>query len=114
MKKASCVSAIVLLLTFCLLIGSALAGEFEEGKKIFDNNCQICHGKDGSGNGPASAALSPKPADFRSPAFWKHTTRQQMIHTIKNGKRMMPAWPFSQKEVNAVLDYISHAFKPTQ
>lgn len=114
MKKASYITAIVFLFTFLIFAGPVLADEFQAGQKIFTNNCQICHGADGAGNGPASVSLSPKPADFRSPAFWQKTTRQQMEHTIKNGKAMMPAFSFSQKKVNAVLDYISHKFKPAQ
>lgn len=112
MKKASCITTIVLLLTSFLFAGPVLANQFKRGQKIFTQNCQICHGADGAGNGPASAALTPKPADFRSPTFWKTVTRQQMEHTIKNGKGPMPAFSFSHKKIKAVLDYISHKFKP--
>lgn len=112
MKKASCITAVVLLLTSFLFTGLVRGDEVQAGKKIFEGNCEICHGKNGAGDGPASVSLNPKPADFRSPAFWQKTTRQQMEHTIKNGKGMMPAFSFSEEKVKAVLDYITHTFKP--
>ncbi|HEY8270384.1 MAG TPA: cytochrome c [Pseudobdellovibrionaceae bacterium] len=31
------------------------------GKKIFATNCAMCHGNEGKGDGPAGAALNPKP-----------------------------------------------------
>lgn len=44
---------------------SALAA----GKATFDNQCAACHGTTGRGDGPAAAALSPKPANFNDKAF---------------------------------------------
>ena len=35
-----------------------------EGMKIFSTICAVCHGEAGKGNGPASAALNPRPANF--------------------------------------------------
>ncbi|HRH67323.1 MAG TPA: c-type cytochrome, partial [Bacteroidia bacterium] len=37
--------------------------ELEEAKKIYNTTCWSCHGLDGTGTGPASAAINPKPAD---------------------------------------------------
>jgi mono/diheme cytochrome c family protein len=36
-----------------------------EATQIFSTRCMACHGPDGRGDGPASASLSPKPANFR-------------------------------------------------
>ena len=50
------------------------------GKQIFTTTCVPCHGPGGHGDGPAAAALNPRPANFSSPAvagesdgalFWK-------------------------------------------
>jgi mono/diheme cytochrome c family protein len=54
--------------------------EMEDAKKIYNTTCWTCHGLDGKGTGPASVAITPKPADHTSQAvqsesdgalFWK-------------------------------------------
>ena len=35
-----------------------------KGKDLFTQNCVSCHGADAKGDGPASAALTPKPANL--------------------------------------------------
>jgi len=56
------------------------AGAAAEGKKIFMMTCSPCHGTSGRGDGPAAAALNPKPANYTTKAisaesdgalFWK-------------------------------------------
>lgn len=42
------------------------AAAVAEGKKIFVSMCAICHGESGKGNGAASVALEPHPANFLS------------------------------------------------
>jgi mono/diheme cytochrome c family protein len=34
------------------------------GERIYRAQCQVCHGVDGYGNGPAAATLYPPPTDF--------------------------------------------------
>ncbi|WP_246058930.1 c-type cytochrome [Shimia litoralis] len=36
----------------------------DEGAKIYSENCAMCHGPDGRGNGENAAGLSPKPVDL--------------------------------------------------
>ena len=45
----------------------------KEGKKLYAQLCAVCHGDKGKGDGVASVALSPKPADFRKELFYKQT-----------------------------------------
>lgn len=37
-----------------------------EGKKIYESMCVVCHGDKGKGNGAASVSLNPHPANFLS------------------------------------------------
>lgn len=35
-----------------------------EGAKVFESNCQACHGPQGNGDGPAGQSLDPKPKNL--------------------------------------------------
>lgn len=45
----------------------------KNGKALYQQLCAICHGDKGKGDGLASAALNPKPANFVSDKFNKQT-----------------------------------------
>lgn len=36
----------------------------QDAKSVYDDKCASCHGAGGAGDGPAAAALTPKPAPF--------------------------------------------------
>ena len=105
---------------FILFLGALLfpmaavaEDQFDEGKNLYKDKCVICHGLLGNGDGPASAAFSPPPADFTNPKFWQRQDIDQFIaNTVKNGHPPMPAFNLPPEEIKAIVDYISHAFKP--
>lgn len=63
----------------------------EKGKKIFNNLCWSCHGKDGKGTGPASSSLKPKPADFTSDIIQKQVDGE-LFYKISEGRGNMAAY----------------------
>jgi mono/diheme cytochrome c family protein len=50
---------------------AAAAGDAAKGKELFAGagTCWTCHGKEGKGDGPAAAAIEPKPRDLSSGEF---------------------------------------------
>lgn len=73
-------------------------GDEEAGKKTYDLLCASCHGTTGKGDGPAAAAMTPKPADFTDGKLMKTLSDQFLFDIIKNGgasvgkSPLMPAW----------------------
>jgi mono/diheme cytochrome c family protein len=115
MRTVLALAALGLLLATSLsLPRTARADEYAQGKKLYSDKCQICHGLKGDGNGPAGAALSPKPADFTNPKFWQGETDKKITNTVENGHGMMPSFDLKPAEINDIIDYLSHTFKPTQ
>ncbi len=38
-----------------------------QGKKLYEQNCALCHGANGDGKGPAGVAFKPPPRTFNTP-----------------------------------------------
>jgi mono/diheme cytochrome c family protein len=56
-----------------------------KGKSIFQINCASCHGAAGHGDGPASAALNPKPRNFTE-GYWRYGGGlARVVRTITEG-----------------------------
>ncbi len=104
-----------------LLLGAALfltktakADEYAQGKKLYSEKCQLCHGVKGDGNGPAASAFSPKPANFTDPKFWQGDVDKKITDTIENGHGMMPAFDLKPGEIKDIIDYLTQTFKPAR
>ena len=76
------------------------------GQKLFAANCASCHGVAGRGDGPAGAALSPKPADLAAMAG-RHPDGD-FAWKIANGRGPMPAWNgrLSEKNIWDLVNFI--------
>jgi len=57
----------------------------EKGKASYAANCLVCHGAAGDGNGPAGAALNPKPRNFIKDAYKKGDKVEQVFESISKG-----------------------------
>jgi mono/diheme cytochrome c family protein len=57
----------------------------ETAADVFKNRCTPCHGVHGVGDGPAAAALNPKPRNYIDPAWQKSVTDDQLKKTTLYG-----------------------------
>ena len=56
-----------------------------KGKTVFQINCASCHGATGHGDGPASAALNPKPRNFTE-GYWRYGGGlARVVRTVSEG-----------------------------
>jgi high-affinity iron transporter len=88
----------------------AIAPSLENGKKVFAQNCAVCHGVKGFGDGPAAASLDPKPVNFHDLEFIQDNSPYAFYRVIKNGVTgtAMPSWEYqlSQQEKWDVIKYV--------
>lgn len=98
--------SLVLSIVAPLLVFQAVAktADKPDGAAVFKEKCTMCHGPDGKG----FAAI--KTPDFTDPKWQASITDDQIIETIKNGKKGTPMPPFGDKlsedEIKAVAAYI--------
>jgi len=115
MKRISIYVAVGLFLGITLMGTENVKGdEYAQGKKLYSDKCQICHGVKGDGNGPAASALSPRPANFTHPKFWQGDVDKKITDTIENGHGMMPAFDLKPGEIKDIIDYLTQTFKPAR
>jgi putative copper resistance protein D len=82
--------------------------------QIYQQNCMVCHGVQGRGDGPAARAMRPPPADLT-----QHVTAHtegELWWFVTNGVAgtQMPAWKNSLSDNDRwdVINYITKAFAP--
>jgi mono/diheme cytochrome c family protein len=65
-----------------------------QGKQIYDDKCAACHGAAGKGDGPAAAALNPKPVNLTDKNFMQTLPIDCQFFVIAEGVRGtgMPPW----------------------
>jgi len=57
----------------------------EQAKQMFAGVCAMCHGLDGTGNGPAAETLKPKPRNYTDAAWQASVTDEDLKMTILKG-----------------------------
>jgi mono/diheme cytochrome c family protein len=107
----------IMLLACCAVMFSTMlsthATDVEEGKKLYGQYCGSCHGQSGKGDGPAAAALNPKPRDHTDKAYMSKLTDDDLLKVIKNGgasvgkSPLMPPWGASLND-NQIKDVIAY------
>jgi mono/diheme cytochrome c family protein len=101
-----------------LLSSNALADYSKsfEGYRIFKTNCFVCHGTDGSGNGPLASKLSVTPADLTSKGKMGQRSDRDLFRIIEGSmahgqvSNDMPKWRFTlpQTQINSLITYIRY------
>jgi mono/diheme cytochrome c family protein len=59
--------------------------DMKAAKEMFDTRCSPCHGPNGRGDGPAAAALTPKPRNYTDRTWQSSVTDDQIKKTIVLG-----------------------------
>lgn len=97
-------TALLLALGTVVLTVPLRAADEPDGAALFKQKCSMCHGADGKGY----AAI--KTPNFTDPKWQAGITDDQIVETIKNGKKGTPMPPFKDKlkdeEIQALLKQV--------
>ncbi|MBI4537360.1 MAG: cytochrome c [candidate division NC10 bacterium] len=112
----------VVVAVFQLMGVAWAAGDVAKGKAKYQELCAACHGASGKGDGPAAAALNPKPRNHTDAAYMNKLKDQQLFDFIKKGGQamgkspLMPAWSgqLTDAQIQDLVVYIRtlHRRKP--
>ncbi len=93
---------------------AALDPRWENGKRIYEGQCRVCHGDNGSGSRWTTSVLSPAPRNFTTPLSRHELDDERMIHAVTNGRQGTAMISFSERlsttDIEDVVDYIRGAF----
>jgi high-affinity iron transporter len=95
--------------------GTAAAADPVKGQAVYMANCMACHGAAADGNGPAAAALKPRPTNFSSAAWWEGKDDARVRSAIKSGKpgtAMMPFSQLSNDDLTHLVAFLRTKIKP--
>ena len=75
---------------------------------IFTDNCVLCHGEKGMGDGPGAKAIKVKPANFTDEKMMAAETDGALFWKMSTGRGPMPAWKdtLSDKERWGLVGYL--------
>ena len=85
-----------------------------DAKRVFETICFTCHGMQGAGDGPASAALQPQPRNLRDAAWQTSVSDVHIRNVITMGgaavgkSPMMPAQPQLKNEPRVLEALVAH------
>jgi mono/diheme cytochrome c family protein len=91
-----------------------VAGDVAAGRALYQQYCSMCHGPKGKGNGPAAAAMNPKPRDHTDGPYMNALSDAHLTKVISEGgavvqlSPLMPAWKetLSSQQIADIIAYL--------
>ena len=77
-----------------------------DAKAAYEKNCMLCHGVTGKGDGPAAAAINPKPKNFGDKTVLSQSDGE-FFWKITEGRGLMPGWKTLPEQVRwGLVNYV--------
>jgi predicted CXXCH cytochrome family protein len=80
-----------------------------EGRALYQKDCEVCHGFDGNGRTTAGTGLFPPPPRLSHDALEKRgRTDGELFYLVRNGVRntAMPAWQLPDQQIWQLVTYV--------
>jgi mono/diheme cytochrome c family protein len=84
-----------------------------EAANLFKDNCVMCHGEKGMGDGESAKTLNRKPANFTDKAMMSQETDGALFWKMSQGRSPMPSWEdvFSDTQRWELVNYLRQLTK---
>lgn len=86
------------------------SASLQRGKTLYDDNCQMCHGDTGKGDGPMADTLTKPPGDLSVKEKMDTLTNGELFWRISTGDEVMPSFekdkPLTEPQRWDIINYI--------
>lgn len=99
---------------------ASVTPDVAQGEQLYATYCASCHGPRGDGDGPAAAALDPKPVKHHDGAYMNALTNEHLFKVIKLGgpavgkSALMAPWggTLSDQQIWDVVAFVRSLAEP--
>ena len=92
----------------------SLRGDYDRGKTFYNDNCYVCHGEKGDGEGPRAYFIFPKPRNFTESYSLYKFSREHIFYATSDGVvgTEMLAWKqaLDRQQIADVTEYVFQEF----
>ena len=116
MRSRYAILTIPTLLVAIVVLRPAHADDAAAGKTVYVQQCVVCHGLKGKGNGPQGKNLNPKPTDFTTAVpndeEWFKATKLGSKAIGKSNGMEAYATKLTDQQIRDVLAYVKTLKQP--
>ncbi len=105
----------MLFLLAALSTGSA--ADLDRGARLYRTSCLACHGPTLEGDGPAAAAIKPRPTNLADPKWWATQDDDKIRLVLQSGKpgtAMMAFGQLSDTDADNLIAYLRSVALPAE
>jgi high-affinity iron transporter len=75
---------------------------------VYRAQCRVCHGEEAKGDGPAGAALIPRPPDLTRSERVRRMSDEELLQFLSVGKGSMPGFGkiLTEQELKALVAWL--------
>jgi mono/diheme cytochrome c family protein len=75
---------------------------------VYRAQCRVCHGEEAKGDGPAAAALTPRPPDLTRSERVQRMSDEELLQFLSVGKGSMPGFGkiLTEQELRALVAWL--------
>lgn len=86
------------------------SASLQRGKTLYDDNCQMCHGDTGKGDGPMADTLTKPPGNLSVKERMDKLTDGELFWRISTGDEVMPSFekdkPLTEQQRWDIINFI--------
>lgn len=78
------------------------------GETVYRTHCEVCHGSEGKGDGPAATGITPRPTDLTQSEWVRTNSDASVVAYLSTGEGAMPGFGriLTDQELQAIVAWL--------